>query len=178
MPLPPDEVNQYHTQVSTFTSVLEFNLEWGHSHIQESYKRQYVLHKDNAHDWRSFINMNDLNIGDSSGSYYYSRYPDHAKFVDIIYISWATVQSKKINLNVESLLANQTILLQKVSELQSEVNQLKQKNADLSYQVQLTAYSLQLLQPVSPVYDYKEIKVRKQILHSEFKRLSKLMRLG
>lgn len=33
-------------------------------------------------------------------------------------------------------------------------------------------------QPDGPVYDYKEIKARKQILHSEFKRLSKLMRLG
>lgn len=33
-------------------------------------------------------------------------------------------------------------------------------------------------QPDGPTYDYQEIKYRKQKLHSEFKRLSKLMKLG
>jgi hypothetical protein len=65
-----------------------------------------------------------------------------------------------------------------IIDLQSEVDLLKQKNADLSYQVQLTAYSLSILQPANPVYDYHAIKSRKQKLHQEFKRLSKLMKLG
>jgi hypothetical protein len=181
IPPPQSEIDQYYKIISDLPNAISIDVEYGYAHIQEPYKRQYILHKDNAHDWATFIKMNDSQIyfNNQYGGYRCSSiYVNHATFVNNMYSVWVTVHSKKINLNVNNLLVNQNILLRKVADLQSEVNQLKQKNANLSYQVQLTTYSLQVLQPVSPVYDYKEIKARKQILHSEFKRLSKLMRLG
>jgi hypothetical protein len=161
------QLTNYNNEVSQVTNATEIPIGGcdGRSHIQK-----YVLYisSNNAHTWPLFVKMiqSYLYLQET-----YSNYQDHVKFVDHIHSAW--IETTRIR-----LITNQNILLRKVADLQSEVNQLKQKNADLSYQVQLTAYSLQLLQPVSPVYDYKEIKARKQILHSEFKRLSKLMRLG
>jgi FtsZ-binding cell division protein ZapB len=105
----------------------------------------------------------------------------HCKFVTIIQSIWTANQAALVTKSLHTIFDLQAVITrssQVVTDLQAEVDRLKQKNADLSYQVQLTAYSLQLLQPVSPVYDYKEIKSRKQKLHWEFKRLSKLMKLG
>ena len=63
-------------------------------------------------------------------------------------------------------------------DLQAEVDLLKQQNVELRYQLQLNTYNLERLMPTNPVYNYDEIKSRKQKLHSEFKRVAKLMKLG
>jgi hypothetical protein len=68
-----------------------------------------------------------------------------------------------------------------VEEFRNEFADLRQRIADLQYQVQLNAYSINMLQPDAPAYDYDMIKSRKKVLHSEFHRinkLSKLMKLG
>jgi len=69
-------------------------------------------------------------------------------------------------------------LTQDTLKLQVEVDLLKQQNAELRYQLQLNTYNLELLMRLNPVYNYDEIKSRKQKLHSEFKRVAKLMKLG
>jgi hypothetical protein len=69
-------------------------------------------------------------------------------------------------------------LTQDTLKLQVEVDLLKQQNAELRYQLQLNTYNLERLMPTNPVYNYDEIKSRKQKLHSEFKRVAKLMKLG
>lgn len=105
----------------------------------------------------------------------------HCKFVNNIHSIWTANQSTRVSKSLQTISDIQAALIrssQAVTDLQADVDRLKQKNADLSYQVQLTAYSLAVLQPANPIYDYHEIKSRKQKLHWEFKRLSKLMKLG
>jgi hypothetical protein len=107
-----------------------------------------------------------------------NKYHEHVYFVDLIQPIWTTNQSARMNKSISDMQVALIRSSQAVTDLQAEVDRLKQKNADLSYQVQITAYSLAVLQPANPVYDYHEIKSRKQKLHSEFKRMSKLMKLG
>jgi len=127
--------------------------------------KYYRLRGEDAHTWPDFVMMTRL--GMTMPNEHLSKYDEHAYFVDLLHSIWTANQSARM---VKSL--------HTISDLQAEVDRLKQKNADLSYQVQLTAYSHQILQPGNHVYDYHEIKSRKQKLHWEFKRLSKLMKLG
>lgn len=85
----------------------------------------------------------------------------HVRFVNIMQSIWSTHKPNQSKL-----------------ELQVEVDLLKRQNAELRYQLQLNTYNLERLMPTNPVYNYDEIKSRKKKLHSEFKRLIKLMKLG
>lgn len=95
----------------------------------------------------------------------------HMQFVNIIWNIYSMAQSSKYESKVNQLEQKNICLL-------NEINELKQKNADLAYQVQLNTYTLGINQGTNPSYDYESIKARKKNLHSEFKRIVKLMKLN
>jgi FtsZ-binding cell division protein ZapB len=161
--VPTNEIDQFRLQLQTIQDCTKVCI---HPH-QIQYAQLYDLqdHEYYAHTWSKFIMMTHLGL--ELPNTHICMYHEHIHFADHIHSIWTANQLARVAKSLHT-----------ISDLQTEVNQLKQKNADLSYQVQLTAYSLSILQPANPVYDYHAIKSRKQKLHQEFKRLSKLMKLG
>lgn len=175
-----DQLNQLNTQIQTIQSCQHFRF----SETHQTKVMIFVASASKAISWNNLSNM-CLNYHESSfGFLNHSNgvIPSYAiygscSFITIIRSIWMHKQDATISTVVD--LHDSTIEInEKIAKLQAEINLLKQKNADLSYQVQLTSYSLAVLQPANPVYDYQAIKARKQMLHREFNRLSKLMKLG
>jgi DNA repair exonuclease SbcCD ATPase subunit len=93
-------------------------------------------------------------------------------------------QADTIKMQAGQLKQNKTQLKQQKDELKQQADQLAEKDRIIMARTNLNKRLIDTLiiykhkQPDGPTYDYQEIKARKQKLHAEFKRLSKLMKLG
>jgi hypothetical protein len=93
-------------------------------------------------------------------------------------------QADIIKMQAGQLKQNKTQLKQQKDELKQQADQLAEKDRIIMARTNLNKRLIDTLiiykhkQPDGPTYDYQEIKARKQKLHAEFKRLSKLMKLG
>lgn len=146
----------------------------------------YVISCDSKISWHNLSTIcsscDNGNLGFESNQFEAPAVIYTCRFVNIIQSIWRAdmdICAGLANNYIDEYPCGESIILKReITELQAEVDHLKQKNAELQYQVQLNTYSINMIQPANPVYDYQEIKSRKQKLHCEFKRLSKLMKLG
>jgi cell division protein FtsB len=63
------------------------------------------------------------------------------------------------------------------ADMRIEMDELKRANIDLKNQIKILEYQLKRLSPDMPMYDYAEIRNRTKQLHTEFRRICKLMKL-